>query len=188
MGDSSTFDLETARRLRLIRTSKGLSQREMAKRAGVGSGTISQIESGSTQPSVALLKKILAGVDVNLGFFFSFELKNDDSFYFPHSSMRDLGSPGVSYLLVAGERRNRKLQMLIEEYDAGADSGRAELSHEGEECAVVIEGRLEVTVDGQSRVLGPGDAYYFSSILPHRFRNAGDTPCKVISACTPSSF
>ena len=188
MGISPATDLEAARRLRLIRTAKGLSQRAMAKRAGVGSGTISQIESGATQPSVALLKKILAGVDVNLGFFFSFELKDDETFFFPGSGMRDLGTQGVSYLLVAGERRNRKLQMLIEEYEVGAESGRTALSHEGEECAVVIEGRLEVTVDGQSRVLGPGDAYYFSSVLPHRFRNAGEQPCKVVSACTPSSF
>lgn len=188
MSDIKSSDMEAARRLRLIRTSKGMSQREMAKRAGVGSGTISQIESGSTQPSVSLLKKILAGVDVNLGFFFSFDLKVDENFFFPYSGMRDLGSPGVSYLLVAGERRHRKLQMLIEEYAVGAESGRTALSHEGEECAVVTEGRLEVTVDGQSRILGAGDAYYFSSILPHRFRNAGDTPCKVISACTPSSF
>lgn len=188
MTDSRNSDLEVARRLRLIRKSKAISQREMAKKAGVGSGTISQIESGSTQPSVALLKKILAGVDVNLGFFFSFELKDDDSFYFPKEEMRNLGAHGVSYLLVAGERRNRKLQMLIEEYAANAGTGRAALSHEGEECAVVIEGRLEVTVDGQSRILRPGDAYYFSSILPHSFRNVGDTPCKVISACTPSSF
>lgn len=59
--------------------------------------------------------------------------------------------------------------MLIEEYAVGAESGRTALSHEGEECAVVIEGRLEVTVSGQSRILGPGDAYYFSSLLPHRF-------------------
>ena len=188
MSTTPTPDLETARRLRLIRTSKGLSQREMARLAGVGSGTISQIESGSTQPSVALLKKILAGVDVNLGFFFSFELKNEDNFFYPHNSMRNLGSHGVAYLLVAGDRRNRKLQMLIEEYGVAADSGRGALSHEGEECGVVIEGRLEVTVDGQSRILGPGDAYYFSSILPHRFRNAGDGICKVVSACTPSSF
>lgn len=188
MSEVSATDLEVARRLRVIRTSKGLSQREMAKRADVGSGTISQIESGSTQPSVALLKKILAGVDVNLGYFFSFEMKDSERFYFPGPEMRNLGSQSVKYLLVAGERRNRKLQMLVEEYAPGADSGRTPLSHEGEECAVVTEGRLEVTVDGQSRVLGPGDAYYFSSILPHRFRNAGDTVCRVISACTPSSF
>jgi len=37
-------------------------------------------------------------------------------------------------------------------------------------------------------VLGPGDAYYFDSREPHRFRNAGDTPCELISACTPPSF
>lgn len=160
----------------------------MAKLAGVGSGTISQIESGATQPSVALLKKILAGVDVSLGFFFSFEVSDHENFYFPKSSQRDLGSHGVSYLLIAGERRDRKLQVLIEEYDVGADSGRTALSHEGEECGVVVEGHLEVTVDGQSRTLGPGDAYYFTSVLPHYFKNAGDVSCKVISACTPSSF
>lgn len=188
MSEKMLPDLETARRLRLIRTSKGLSQRAMAKRAGVGSGTISQIESGSTQPSVALLKKILAGVGVNLGFFFSFELKTETGFVFRSGDMRDLGANGVSYLLVAGERQDRNLQMLIETYQPGADSGRSDLSHDGEECAVVIEGRLEVTVDGQTRVLGPGDAYYFSSVLPHRFRNPGTVPCKVISACTPSSF
>ena len=188
MAGQTSVDLDVAKRLRLIRTSKGLSQRKMASLANVGSGTISQIESGATQPSVALLKKILTGVDVSLGFFFSFELTDEETFYFPKDSMRDLGSHGVSYLLVAGERRDRKLQMLIEEYAVGADSGRTPLSHEGEECAVVVEGRLEVTVDGQTRVLGPGDAYYFTSLLPHYFKNAADVPCKVISACTPSSF
>lgn len=181
-------DLETARRLRLIRKAKGFSQREMAKRAGVGSGTISQIESGAMQPSVALLKKILAGVNENLGFFFSFELKEDQRFYYTREEMPNLGSRGISYLLVAAERQQRQLQMLIEEYDVGADSGRASLSHEGEEAGVVIEGQLEVTVQGQTKILKAGEAYYFSSLLPHSFRNAGTIPCKVVSACTPSSF
>ncbi|MEM7643912.1 MAG: aldehyde dehydrogenase, partial [Pseudomonadota bacterium] len=26
------------------------------------------------------------------------------------------------------------------------------------------------------------------SRLPHRFRNIGDAPCQVISACTPPTF
>ncbi|MEP2782615.1 MAG: cupin domain-containing protein [Pseudoruegeria sp.] len=188
MTKKSRGDLDVARRLRLIRTSKAMSQRQLAKLSGVGSGTISQIESGSTQPSVALLKKILDGVDVNLGFFFSFEMKDNERAFFTKDELRDLGSMGISYLLVAGERSNRKLQMLIEEYDPGTDSGRAPLSHEGEECGVIIEGTLEVTVDGQTRILGPGDSYYFTSVLPHQFRNVGPGKCRVISACTPSSF
>ena len=38
------------------------------------------------------------------------------------------------------------------------------------------------------RVLKAGDGYLFPSLLPHRFRNVGDTPCVVISACTPPTF
>jgi len=40
----------------------------------------------------------------------------------------------------------------------------------------------------QVRVLGPGDAYYFESDQPHRFRNIGPEPCELISACTPPTF
>jgi mannose-6-phosphate isomerase-like protein (cupin superfamily) len=52
----------------------------------------------------------------------------------------------------------------------------------------VVAGRVELTVGAQSRVLGPGDAYYFTSAVPHRFRNFGDEPCEIISACTPPTF
>jgi mannose-6-phosphate isomerase-like protein (cupin superfamily) len=62
------------------------------------------------------------------------------------------------------------------------------LSHEGEEGGMIISGRLEVTVDGQSRVLKAGEGYLFPSVLQHRFRNIGDVPCVVISACTPPTF
>jgi len=53
---------------------------------------------------------------------------------------------------------------------------------------VVIHGRIELTVGGAARVLAPGEAYYFASQLPHRFRNVGREPCEIISACTPATF
>jgi mannose-6-phosphate isomerase-like protein (cupin superfamily) len=62
------------------------------------------------------------------------------------------------------------------------------LSHPGQEGGVIISGMPEVTVDGQRCVLGPGDAYSFSSLLPHRFRCVGDQPVRIISACTPPTF
>ena len=46
-------------------------------------------------------------------------------------------------------------------------------------------GEIEVTVGAQRSVLGPGDAYLFDSRAPHRFRNPGSIPARIISACTP---
>jgi mannose-6-phosphate isomerase-like protein (cupin superfamily) len=47
---------------------------------------------------------------------------------------------------------------------------------------------MELTVGSQRRTLGPGDAYYFDSRQPHRFRNKSDEDCVVVSACSPPSF
>ena len=82
----------------------------------------------------------------------------------------------------------RAMQILHERYQPGADTGEALLRHESEEGAVVVRGQLEVTIDGERRLLGPGDAYYFDSRRPHRFRNVGSEECEVVSACSPPSF
>ena len=39
------------------------------------------------------------------------------------------------------------------------------LTHAGEEGGVIVKGRIELTVGGESRVLGAGDAYYFKSSI-----------------------
>jgi mannose-6-phosphate isomerase-like protein (cupin superfamily) len=55
----------------------------------------------------------------------------------------------------------------------------------GDEGGIVIQGQVEITVGGVTRVLGPGDGYLFSSRLPHKFRNLGDEEAVVVSANTP---
>ena len=65
------------------------------------------------------------------------------------------------------------MQILKERYEPGSDTGRVPLTHDGEEGGIVVSGRLEVTVDDERRILDPGDAYYFESRRPHRFRCVG---------------
>ena len=62
------------------------------------------------------------------------------------------------------------------------------LAHKGEEGGVVVRGRIEVTVGNETRELGPGEAYYFASNLPHSFRNAGLEVCEIVSCSTPPTF
>jgi mannose-6-phosphate isomerase-like protein (cupin superfamily) len=80
------------------------------------------------------------------------------------------------------------MSILHERYNPGADTGEEMLSHAGEEGGVIVRGSIELTVGGQKRVLSPGDAYYFESRLPHRFRNIGDEACEIISANSPPTF
>lgn len=182
-------DTDVGLRLRLARERQGLSQRALARRAGVGNGTISLIESGASNPSVGALKRILKAIPMDLATFFSFELPERHSSFYRAAELVEIGKGRVSYRLVGADLPAKKVQMLHERYAPGADSGRVRLSHDGEECGVVISGRLEVWVGAERRLLGPGDAYYFDSRTPHRFRNPdGNEICVVVSACSPASF
>ena len=184
------MDVDIGARLRIIRLRHQLSQRALAKKAGVANASISLIESGSTSPSVAALKRILAGIPMTLAEFFSDELPNMQSevFYRAQDLVEISGGDGISYRQIGSAKSGHALQILSEYYAVGADTGLVMLAHEGEEGGVVLTGRLEVTVGEFTRVLSAGDAYYFNSREPHRFRNAGDIPCTLVSACSPPTF
>jgi mannose-6-phosphate isomerase-like protein (cupin superfamily) len=94
----------------------------------------------------------------------------------------------VELRLVGGRLAQRSMSILHEHYAANADTGEEMLTHAGEEGGVVVKGKIELTVGGESRVLGAGDAYYFKSSVPHRFRNLGREECEIVSASSPPSF
>jgi transcriptional regulator with XRE-family HTH domain len=175
-------------RLAWLRKMHGLSQRELAKRAGMTNGAISLIEKNLSSPQVASLRKILNVFPISIAEFFSLKLRDDHQIYFSAKDLVEMGGKDISLRLVAGQNRSRKLQVFHERFAPGSDTGKQMLQHEGEEAGVVIRGRIELTVGRQKKELGPGEAYYFSSALPHRFRNLGTEECEMVSAATPPSF
>lgn len=182
--------MDVGARLRAIRKLKGLSQRELAKRAGVTNSTISMIEKNSVSPSVSSLKKVLSGIPMPLVEFFSLDLEqgNPTQVVYKHEELIDLSSGQVEMKLVGKAHTNRIIAFLNEMYPPGADTGDDMLSHEGEEAGTVVSGRLELTVGLETYILEPGDSYYFDSTQPHRFRNPFEEPVRLISATTPANF
>lgn len=175
-------------RLHSLRRRNGLSQRRLARLSGVSNATISLIEHGRTDPSIGLLKRILDALGVSFAEFFAEESRTPEKVFFTRDELSEISSGPISYYQVGSDLRDAQLQILYERYAPGADTGRSMLSHDAEEGGVILKGRLEVTVGDQLRVLSAGDAYRFSSRLPHRFRNIGNEVCIVVSACTPPSF
>lgn len=179
---------DVGRKLRAVRLAFGLSQRELAKRAGVTNGMISLIEQDRVSPSVGSLQKILAAFPMTLAEFFTRDLESHDDVVFRSEELPDVGTGAIHYCLVAAARRDRKMSILRETYEPDSDTGEDLLTHSGEEGGVVVEGELELTVAGKSWLLGPGDAYYFDSRLPHRFRNTGKVAARIVSANTPPTI
>lgn len=182
--------MDVGARLQTIRKLKGLSQRELAKRAGVTNSTISMIEKNSVSPSISSLKKVLGGIPLSLVEFFSpdFEQEGEPQVVYRADELIDISDGAVSMKLVGKAHPSRAIAFLDETYPPGSDTGEEMLVHQGEETGMLVAGSLELTVNGQVYVLAAGDSYYFDSNKPHRFRNPFDEPARLISATTPANF
>ncbi len=187
-------DFDVGQRLKDVRTGAGLTQRQLAERAGVTHGLISMLEANKSSPSVATLRKILGGIPMTMADFFEPERQQRTGRVLPAGELVDLTSrlhrlngsaEGQMAFRQVGDARAHGLQILHERYEPGADTGEAMLEHPSHEGGVVISGELEVTVGGDVRVLKAGEAYLFDSRVPHRFRNISGRPCVIVSACTP---
>ncbi len=187
-------DFDVGTRLRELRQSASLTQRQLAEASGVPHGQISMIETNRSNPSVASLRRILGGLNVTMSEFFEPDTPATQAVFFKPHELRDLttrlystldGPRGRMTLQQVGDAKAHNLQILYERYEPGADTGEQMLEHVSHEGGVVIAGEIEVTVGDHCAVLKAGDSYLFDSTLPHRFRNTGDREAVVVSACTP---
>ncbi len=182
--------MDVGKRLSEIRKKAGLSQRELAKRAGVTNSTISMIEKNSVSPSVGSLKKVLSGVPISLLEFFDVEesARVDFPVTYRAEDFLDSSIDDIGMKLIGKRFPNRAMSFLVEDYPPGTDTGDEMYTHEGEEAGYVVEGRLELTVDDEVHILEAGQGYYFESTRRHRFRNPFDETCRIVSATTPANF
>lgn len=176
-------------RLLLVRKIYGLTQRELARRAGVTNGAISLIEQNRVSPSISSLKKILDGIPMSIAEFFTLDLVPSDEVFFQDHELPDIAmDPKIIMKLLGRRSKGRAIQILHEYYEPGADTGEAMLRHSGEEGGVVVRGSIQVTIGDKVQNLSVGDGYYFNSQLPHRFVNNGIEVCEIVSANSPPSF
>jgi transcriptional regulator with XRE-family HTH domain len=183
-------------RLKAARMARGLSQRQLARKAGVTNGLISQIEQNHSSPSIASLKRITDALPLSLADFFADDFVPPSPVFFRADDQPKLdprrifrGSAVSGDICPRQAGAGNGLRMLQVRYDPGADTGMVRYAPQGEEVGIVISGRIEVTVGEETAELGPGDAYQFDSSIPHRFRNLGDGACILVSAAsTPVSY
>jgi len=182
---SQANDLAVGERLKAMREKTGLSQRELAKRAGVTNATISLIEQEAHAPSLASLHRILAAIPISMADFFALPTSQQNVLFYEEADLAVVSRGAADLRVLGSERRDKTLQLFIERYRPGAGTGDEALVHQGETAAVVIQGVVEVEVAGEVRRIQSGGGYQLFGNQPYRLKNVGKTIAIVVCACTP---
>lgn len=182
---SEAICIRTGRNLRRLRTRRGYSLDRLAKVSGVSRAMLGQIETGKSSPTLNVLAKIAAALEVSCG---SLIIEEDEptTVLLTRAASKTLSSSDGRFETRAlfpydGDRTVEFYELCI----APHHSERAEAHRHGTvENLVVAEGTVEVVVDKQPYILGEGDALVFEADVPHTYRNMTGGPAVVYLVST----
>lgn len=175
-------------KIRDLRKRKNMTIQGLATVSGLSASVISQIERDMINPTVDTLWQISKGLDVHIGYFFNSEVTEPNPVVKKdHRKKIVLTGSNATYELLCPNLQG-KIEFIKLTLEPGERANKSLIVHEGEECGVVIEGRLLVILGDQEYILDEGDSIYFSSLQPHRFVNVGEVTSVSYWAMTPPSF
>ena len=163
---------QIADRIRELRLISGLSVAEMAERTGISESEYEECESGNRNLSIAFLYHcvLIFGVDMS-------DILEGKSPKLRSYALTRRGEGQrieeahnmVGYNLASGFRNRIALPLYMEmKYHDGAENEKIELvTHEGQECDIVINGQMKIQIGEHTEILNPGDCIYHDSGTPH---------------------
>ncbi len=188
-GTSQSVDLQVGARLKHARLLAGVRMRELALKVGCTEGMISKIENARVVPSLPMLQRLVQALGRDLQSFFG---SSPDS---PGMVLRARQRPiattdpiregrGVHYERLvpfgAGNLLEGNIHVIAPDgikYDP--------ITHQGETVGYVIQGHLELTIEGTLYSLNTGDSFFFKNHLTNSYRNPGPREARVLWVNTP---
>lgn len=170
-------------KLRELRVQRGMSLQQLAERSDVSAAAIHKIERSGMVPTITTLLKIAGALNRPVSYFVE-ETQSDNRpvSFIPAGSRRPLftSHQGIDLAGISGPYGRFFLAGALSTIDVDASSGKRPMEHPGEELLYLLEGVLELDVDGERYRLTPGDALHFRTDRPHRWRNPGTEPAKAV--------
>jgi transcriptional regulator with XRE-family HTH domain len=179
-GGAVGFSRQVAANLRRLRQERQWTLEDLSSRAGVSRAMLSQVETGKTTPTIAVLWKIATGFGV------------------PFTELLREGAPAAVTVvrakdgaaITSADRKFRSHPLLAPGALVGAELYRIVIDKGGEsrspahapgtmEVVAVEEGQLRLVVGDREVELGPGDAASFAADVAHAYGAIGDKPCVI---------
>ncbi|WP_031468664.1 helix-turn-helix domain-containing protein [Sciscionella sediminilitoris] len=158
--------------IRVHRLESGMTLDQLAAAAGVTKSYLSKIERGISSPSIAIAMRIAEALQVDAAEIFAAPEESTEAMVVERGEGRTTvpataGAP--VYSAIAASLPGKHMHPF--RVHPTEDEDGPLVQHAGQEFLYVVTGTVEVTVDGETSRLGPGDTAYFDATRRHRLRS-----------------
>ena len=177
--------MNIGQKLKELRVLKGLTQEELADRAELSKGFISQLERDLTSPSIATLTDILQCLGTTLNEFFTEDVEEqivfgvEDYFVKKDEELRN-----TIQWIIPNAQKNIMEPILLTLEKGGATY--PDTPHEGEEFGYVLSGSIVIHVGAKSYRAKKGESFYFTPDKQHYLTSKAGAV--IIWVSSPPSF
>ncbi|MDD2972034.1 MAG: XRE family transcriptional regulator [Lachnospiraceae bacterium] len=179
--------MKIGNKIKTLRIQKGLTQEELADRAELSKGFISQVERDLTSPSIATLVDILQCLGQSLKDFFNDSEDNQIVFrdvdYF--EKIDDGLHNKIEWIIPNAQKNIMEPIRLTLEYNG---STYPDVPHEGEEFGYVISGSIDIHLGNKKYTAKKGESFYFVPNASHYISTHAKNGASIIWVSTPPSF
>lgn len=178
--------IQIGNKIKDARKSKDGTIQELATKAKVSKGLISQIENNRTIPSLPVLLSIIRALDLDLNNFFK------DILLQPKASKVTIKTPkdyqtlkkedtkGFNYQrIMVKEIKNLPIDIVLLELKKGARRKKM-VRTEAYEFKYMIKGSVEYIIAGKKHILNEGDSLFFDGRSEHTLANIGKTNVQML--------
>ncbi|MFJ8235455.1 helix-turn-helix domain-containing protein [Ureibacillus sp. NPDC094379] len=170
--------MDIGSKIRTIRNRKKITIAQMCEETGLSKGFISNVENNNTSPSISTLQTIATFLKVPLPYLL---LEKDEHMKVIRKNEREETISKESNLKVEHLASRGGLSVRVVEIPPGASTGEKN-AHEGEECHLVLKGKILAEQGEDSSIVEEGDTFSWCASVPHYVKNIGDEVAQILIA------
>ena len=170
-----TADNSIGKKIREARKQKGLTLAQLADQCKCSTSLISQIETGTVNPSFSTLKSIGEALGTDMAMLVAQHTAINSALIslMTTKERKTLTTEGGVKFQLLSRGVDISCEFVRNEWPPRTSTGKELYTHEGEECGLLLEGELEVETSQRIHRMKPGDTITLQSTIPHRVSNPG---------------
>lgn len=177
-------------RIKRKRESMQMQLNDLARKVGVSSSALSQIENAKAFPSIVTLKTIADQLNTTVGELIG---ENETLTKNPLITKEEKkfvkgNESGTSLYLLSHHDPLKQMETYLVEFIKNSDTHDIFTEHPGQEFCYILKGKVNFVLDEKEYELSEGDSLYFNSNIPHSARSWSKSIAMMLWIITPPNI